>query len=118
EVRQRRYSGLPTNSPGPTAHERRSAERRERRLERYDRVVALRASGMPKRRIARVVGLDRRTVMEWLAAGHFPERAPRSTRPPRLVDAYMAQVEAYYDQGGSNAAELARQLKAQGYRGT
>ena len=40
---QRRYSGLPANSPGPTAPEIRSAERRARRLERYARVVALRA---------------------------------------------------------------------------
>lgn len=73
---------------------------------------------MPKTRIAREVGLDRRTVMAGLAAGHFPERAPRSTRPPRLVDAYMAQIEAYYDRGGANAAGLARQIRKDGFRGT
>ena len=118
EVRQRRYSGLPANSPGPTAHERRSAERRARRLERYEPVVALRASGMPKKRIAREVGLDRQPVMAWPAASHFPERAPRTTRQPRLVDANMPQIAAYYDQGGTNAAVLARQIKAEGSRGT
>lgn len=118
ELRQRRYSGLPANSPGPTAHERQSAERRARRLERYERVVALRARGMPKKRIARELGLDRRTVTAWLTAGHFPERAPRTTRQPRLVEAYMPQIAAYYDRGGTNAAALARQLAAEGYRGT
>ena len=116
--RVRRYSGLPNNRPGPTRPERLSAERRARRLALYEQVAALYAAGTPKKRIARQVGLSRHTVVAWLAAGHFPERAARQRPAPKRMDAYADQLAAYYDGGGTNAAELARALRAVGYRGT
>lgn len=116
--RVRRYSGLPNNSPGPTAREWQGADRRERRRALYDQVAALHRGGVPKKRIARETGLSRRTVITWLAAGHFPERAPRTRRAPTLMDAHAGELAAYYDGGGDNAAALARTLAAQGYRGT
>jgi transposase len=79
-TRKRRYSGLPNNTECPTTGEQRSAECRARRLARYDEVVTLRAAGVPKKQIARRVGLDRRTVETWLTAGQFPERAARARR--------------------------------------
>ncbi|MCU0625547.1 MAG: ISL3 family transposase [Gemmatimonadaceae bacterium] len=116
--RTRRYSGLPNNRPGPTGPERLSAERRDRRLALYEQVAALHRAGVPKTRIARQTGLSRRTVITWLSAGQFPERAVRTRRAPTLMDAYADALAAYYDGGGDNAAELARVLTAQGYRGT
>lgn len=115
-VRKRRYSGLPHNRPGPTREEQRSAERRARRLARYDEVVALRQGGMPRKRIAERVGLDRRTVSVWLAAGRFPERAERARRPHRL-DAYAEYIYGRYDAGLDNAAQLLRELRERGYSG-
>ncbi len=115
-VRKRRYSGLPRNRPGPTKDEQRSAERRARRLARYDEVVALRQSGMPRNRIAERVGLDRRTVSVWLAAGRFPERAERARQPHRL-DAYAEYIYERYDAGLDNAAQLLRELRERGYNG-
>lgn len=111
--RNRRYSGLPHNRPGPTRDEQRSAERRARRLARYEQVVALRASGTSKLGIARTVGLDRRTVDTWLAAGHFPERAPKVRQPHRL-DRYADYIVGRYDAGLDNAAEFTRELAALG----
>ena len=84
----------------------------------YDQVAALHAAGTPKKRIAREVGLSRHTVVAWLAAGHFPERAARQRPAPKRMDAYAGELAAYYDGGGTNAAELARALRAVGYRGT
>ena len=112
-TRMRRYSGLPNNREGPTAAEDRSAERRARRLTRYDQVVALRAAGVPKKQIAQRVGLDRRTVEIWLAAGQFPERAARARRAHPL-DAVADYIIARYDAGLDNAARLARELQQRG----
>jgi hypothetical protein len=106
-VRSRRYSGLPSNRPGPTNVERRSADRRARRLARYEQVIALRAAGQTKLAIARATGLDRRTIDTWLAAGHFPERATARPRA-RGVDAYAEFITEWYDAGVENAAQLAR----------
>jgi transposase len=116
-ARRRRYSGLPRNQPGPTAAQRRSAARRARRLARYEQVVALRAAGETKLGIARLTGLDRRTVDAWLAAGSFPERAPASARPT-CVDAYAEFLTERVAAGEENAARLTRELIARGYTGS
>lgn len=113
ETRRRRYSGLPNNRPGPTKAEQRGAERRARRLARYEQVVALRAGGMSKLGIARTAGLDPRTVDTWLAAGHFPERAPKARQPHRL-DPHADFIARRYDEGLTNAAQLARELRELG----
>jgi hypothetical protein len=115
-VGTRRYSGLPHTRPGLTREEQRSAERRTRRLARYDTVVALRAGGIPRTRIAERVGLDRRTVSVWLAAGGFPERAERARRPHRL-DAYAEFICGHYDAGLDTAAQLLRELREREYSG-
>jgi transposase len=79
-------------------------------------VVALRASGQSKLGIARLTGLDRRTIDTWLAAGHFPERAPASGRPT-CVDPFAEFLTARVAAGETNAAQLTRELAARGYRG-
>lgn len=117
-ARQRRTSELPNNRAGPTTVEQRSTERRARRVARYEEVVALAAQGLPKKQIARRTGLNRRTVITWLAAGHFPERASRGRPVPSATDGVADQIAAYYDQGGRNAAALARELTAAGYPGS
>lgn len=115
-VRKRRYSGLPHNRPGPTEDQQQSAERRARRLARYEQVVALRAGGMPKHQIAEAVGLTRGTVSTWLAAGRFPERVPR-VRCPHRLDRYAPYILERYRAGLHNAAQLARELRGRGYTG-
>lgn len=117
-ARVRAYSALPNNQRGPTHEEQESAERRARRLARYEHVVALFRQGRRKAQIARLTGLSRRTVIAWLATGHFPERAPRRRPAPRSTDRVMPDIAAFYDTGGTNATALARTLIAQGYGGS
>jgi transposase len=99
------------------AFERERQERRARRVARYEQVVALHRAGYPIQQIARTLVIDRRTVRAWLAAGRFPERAKRTTRRPRLLDRFRAEIAAYDDAGGDSAHDLAQQLPALGYRG-
>jgi len=83
---------------------RRSAERRARRLARYEHVCALHAAGLSDLAIARAVGLDRRTVQTFRSAPAFPERA---TRPyPSAVAPYHAYLRARVSAGCVNAVTL------------
>jgi hypothetical protein len=86
--------GLPANRPGPTRAEQQAAERRAGRLARYEAVVALRAQGRSRLAIAHELGLDRRTVSTWLAAGRFPERKPRASPVRSATESFPAEIAA------------------------
>jgi hypothetical protein len=116
--RLRAFSELPSNQRGPTRPERLSAERRARRLAPYEEVVALAKHGVPEKQIARRTGLSRRAVIDRLAADRFPERAARQHPPRTVSDAVADRIATFYDAGGTNAAALARELIADGYRGS
>lgn len=79
--------------------------------------MMLHRAGYTKKRIARALAIDRRTVPAWIAAGCFPECAKPTTRRPRLLDHFRSEIAAYYDAGGDSATELTAQLVALGYRG-
>jgi len=107
----------PGQPVGATADERRSAERRAKRLARYEQIVALRDAGHSKQRIARELGLTRGTVARWLAAGQFPERAPRPPQP-RVLERFRDEILARYDAGLDDATALWRELRALGFTGS
>ena len=67
---------------------------------------------MPKRQIARTVGLSRQTVTRWLSSGSFPER---QERPPvdSILAPYYAYLERRFSAGCHNAAKLWREIRAQ-----
>lgn len=63
-----------TAMPPPAAAETgRGVERRRRRLQRYQQVMALHRQGMGLRQIAREMRLGRNTVRRYVRAGQFPE---------------------------------------------
>jgi transposase len=117
-TRRRPYSATPTDPPGPTAKERESAERRARRLARYEQVVALGRAGLPATAIADAVGLDRRTVRRWLRAGRSPERERLSRPRRRPLDAFAAFIAQRHDAGLENATALCAELRDLGYGGS
>jgi transposase len=93
-----------------------SQERRQRRLERYEQVVARFQAGESQRAIGRALGLDRKTVRRWLRRGQFPERkAPH--RPAPQVHEFAGYLQQRWKEGCHNASRLYREIRAQGYRG-
>ena len=68
-------ASLPTAAPEPakpTMAERRSRASYARRHARYEEAARLKAMGMPLKRIAVAVGVERKTVRRWLRAGGVP----------------------------------------------
>jgi transposase len=125
---QRAEAGASSEAPDPKSTEsrdreapltraaQRSRDRRARRLERYEHVIELHRQKTPLRAIARRLGMNRSTVRHWVAAGSFPERAHRRT--VRGTDSFSEQLKRLWEQGCHNAAQLTRELKDLGFRGS
>ena len=90
--------------------------RRSRRVERYEQVVALHAQGISQRTIAKRVGIHRGTVAKYLHAGTLPERAARVYASK--TDPHVDFLRKRWAEGCHNAAQLARELVAQGFKGS
>lgn len=98
------------------AAQRRIDVNRERRIARYAEVRRLYAEGTPLRAIARMVGLDRRTVRNFAHAAAFPERALR-VKMPTKADSVMGELVRRAAAGETDAARIWRELAAQGFKG-
>ncbi len=99
----------------PTAAEVRLRAAYARRQARYEEAARLRQAGVPLRRIAGLLGAERKTVRRWLRAGH----APLWTKPPRgsVLDPYCDHLERRWAEGCRNAAQLWRELVERGFAG-
>ena len=107
----------PRAVPEPTTRDARQARgRRERRLARYEEVVALRAQGKSLRAIAAATGLAKGTVMKFLRVGSFPELQPRAPRRTQLTP-FLDYLRERWATGCHNASQLWRELRAAGYTG-
>ncbi len=91
--------------------------RRERRLARYERVVALRQEGCSITAIGREVGLCRETVRRYLHAGGFPERPGRRTKRSAGT-ARGAFLQARWNAGCRDATVLWAALRDCGFTGS
>jgi transposase len=100
----------------PTKAEQARAQRRQRRLERYQQVVELHAQGVAIREIARRLHMQRRTVRLWMERESLPERAVPP--PHRGVDIWTEYLQHRWQVGYHNAAALTAELKARGYKGS
>jgi transposase len=120
DVAQAEYAtALIINEPGPATLSkaaRLSLERRERRLEKYQKVIALQDRGLSLRAIAQQLGMGRDSVTKFLRAGSFPERA--RTRRPRGINPVADQLRRLWDSGIHNATELHHKLRATGFTGS
>ena len=70
----------------------------------------------PLRQIAEALGMGRRTVDRFLRTRSFPERRPRTVAVTPL-DPYHAYLRERWAAGCHNAAQLWREIQAQGYQG-
>ena len=99
----------------PTALERRSQASYARRQARYEEAVRLKAMGMPLKRIAATIGVERKTVRRWLRAGGIP--LWRQPRRSGLLGRYAEHLNRRWNEGCRNAAQLWRELIARGFTG-
>lgn len=90
--------------------------RRTRRLERYQQVVELHRQGVSQRVIGKRLGIHRETVGRYIRAGQFPERAKR--KYASKTDRFTVYLRKRWEEGCRNAAQLARELEAQGFTGS
>ncbi|MBP2297070.1 transposase [Azospirillum rugosum] len=82
----------PLPPPRPTRREQCSAAKQAARHARYTELAALQARGWSQSRIARTLGLDRKTVRVWLWAG----QPPSWSQPAKgsLLDAHVDYLRA------------------------
>jgi transposase len=107
-------------APSPTPRPLSRAEQASqasllRRQARYEEVAKLHDEGMSLRRIAGLLGAERKTVRSWLRLGH----APLWRKPMRIgvLNAHMPFLERRWTEGCHNAAQLWRELVALGFSG-
>jgi transposase len=93
-----------------------SQQRRQRRLERYQQVVALFQAGRSQSEIAREMPMERKTVRRWLRRGQFPERKPPHRRPPK-VSQFADYLQQRWNEGCHNASRLYHEIRGKGYAG-
>jgi transposase len=91
-------------------------ERRQRRWERYKKVMERHRQGYSQKKISKTLQLDRRTVRRWIRAGAFPERQSPRQRPTK-VHRFEEYLQRRWGEGCHNATRLFEEIRAQGYRG-
>lgn len=99
----------------PTASEKRSQDAYARPQTRYEEAARLRAAGHSIKRIAALLGIERKTVRGWLRAGG----APLWRKPPRAgaLGPYRGELERWWAEGCRSAVQLWRDLVELGYAG-
>ena len=98
-----------------TLASQRTQQKRNSRLELYQQMTELIACGKSQSEAAARVGLSLRTVQRWITTGAFPERKHRIFSSQ--VDAFGPYIEKRVAEGCTNASQLWREIKQQGYRG-
>jgi transposase len=102
-----RLAETPQAAPQPTPRKRAV----------WEAVQQHRNLGQSLRQIARVVGLERRTVRRYLAADQPPVYPARRPRPTQLTP-YLGYLAERWAQGCHKARRLSHALVQRGYRGS
>ena len=89
-----------------------------RTRERYQTITALRTAGKSIAQIARELGLDRRTVRRFARATGEEELHVTNRQRATLLDEYTDYLHRRWAEGCTDASALAREITAQGYRGS
>jgi transposase len=101
-------SSLP--APEPSCPDRHAVRRT-----RFDQVMALHRKGWPIKRIARTLGLNRKTVRGWARSGQLPTWNQRSRGS--AVDVHAEYLCQRWNEGCHNAAHLWKEIRKRDYRG-
>ncbi|MBP2230417.1 transposase [Azospirillum agricola] len=107
-------SSSPTTAPLP-APELPMTDRHGVRQARFDEVMALHGQGWPMKRIARTLGINRKTVRTWVRAGELPVWSQRDRGS--AVDRHATYLRQRWGEGCHNAARLWQEIQERGFRG-
>ena len=110
-------SGEPPSYQRTQAERRAQQARQAERQARYEQITALHKQGMKSAEIAAVVGMAERTVRHWRERGDIPYAGPRKPRSSPL-DPYKTYLLERWQQGCRSGAQLERELRAKGYKGS
>jgi AcrR family transcriptional regulator len=91
--------------------------KRQKRIDRFEQVHELYRRGHSAARIARELGLSRRSVFRYLRRKTCPAWGLGGSRMSRL-DGYQEWIDARLTEGFMNVAALHRQLTERGFRGS
>lgn len=116
EVPETSMPNVQSRGPKQPAFIERQQQRRQERLDRYERVVKLFGEGWSKKAIAEQVGLEVKTVRRWLRTGEFPERKPVHHRPAKVFE-FADYVQRRWNEGCHNATRLFQEIQEKGYKG-
>jgi len=86
-------------------------------MARYEHISELQKQGMKSAEIAQKLGVTPRTIQRWIATGDIPYSGPRKERA-RLINPYKVYILERLQQGCRNKAQLERELRAKGYKGS
>jgi transposase len=117
---QLRSTPFPKRKKPRTLHEQAVSDAsRERRLTRYEDVLACYQQGLPLTQIAKQLHVSRGTIYKYLNAEQFPERSSSapSAGSGKLIAPYTTYLRERCAQGCQNAQQLAREIQAQGFSG-
>jgi len=110
----------PLDSPTKSLPANRAEEikqmKRQKRLARYQEVMALYHQGVSVRAIASKLDIHRETVRTYVRSPGFPERAASSQA--REIDPYVSHLRQRWKEGCHNAILLHRGLQQRGFGGT
>jgi transposase len=86
-------------------------------VQRRRQIVTLFRQGLSQREVARQLHVSRQVVHRFVTAETFPERVSTGRRQSKL-DPYLPYLRQRWEQGCHNGLQLARELPAQGFRGS
>jgi len=107
---------LPADNPPSDRRTKAKEQTRQKRLELFNAVQALKNDGCTQNEIIRRLGISKAYARRLIHAETFPERSPF---PPRRtsVDIYAEYLHRRWAEGCQNASELWREIKEQGFQG-
>jgi hypothetical protein len=104
-----------------TYAERKKKISRDKRVARYEEILALHREGLGQRALARQLHSSRKTVKLFVSAPVFPERAPgtrlRAFGKSKL-DPYLPYLREHWEAGAHKGSQLKGSIKERGYTGS
>jgi transposase len=104
--------------PRPLSVQEKAAQRRARRLARYEQVWALHRQGWSAEAITRQVGVSPGTVYHYLRTTTFPEYKKSSRRSRSVLSPYIAYLVQRWNGGCRDTRRLFEEIHQQGYPGS